>query len=58
MRLAVATLGGWLALRLAGTIEAVFLALGVALALFGLINAAAVALGAWFGRVPPPVKHD
>ena len=58
LRLAVATLGGWLALRLAGTIEAVFLALGVALALFGLINAAAVALGAWFGRAPPPVKRE
>jgi Na+-driven multidrug efflux pump len=41
LRLAVATLGGWLALRLVGTIEAVFLALGLALALFGLINAAA-----------------
>jgi Na+-driven multidrug efflux pump len=61
LRLAVATLGGWLALRLAGTIEAVFVALGVALALFGLINAAAVALGAWFGRTrtpTPPVKHE
>ena len=43
--------GGWLALRLAGTIEAMFLALGVALAVFGLINAAAVALGAWFSSV-------
>jgi Na+-driven multidrug efflux pump len=58
LRLAVATLGGWLALRLAGTIEAVFVALGVALALFGLINAAAVALGAWFGRAPPPAKRE
>jgi Na+-driven multidrug efflux pump len=58
LRLAVATLGGWLALRFVGTIEAVFVALGVALALFGLINAAAVALGAWFGRTPPPAKAE
>jgi len=58
LRLAVATLGGWLALRLVGTIEAVFLMLGVALAVFGLINAAAVAMGAWFGRTSPPVKRE
>jgi hypothetical protein len=58
LRLAVATAGGWLALRLAGSIEAVFFALGAALAVFGLINAASVAMGAWFGRTPRPVKRD
>ena len=58
LRLAVATAGGWLALRLAGTIEAVFFALGAALAVFGLINAASVAMGAWFGRTPQPVKRE
>jgi hypothetical protein len=40
-----------LALRLTGDLTAVFLALAVALAAFGLINVAAVAGGAWFGPV-------
>ncbi len=42
LRLAVATGGGWLALRWSGTIAGVFVALGVALAVFGLVNAAAI----------------
>ena len=50
-RLTVAIGGGWLTLRLMpGTIEGVFVALGVALVVFGIINAGAIALGAWFGR--------
>jgi Na+-driven multidrug efflux pump len=49
-RLAIATAGGWLALRLSGTIVGVFAALGVALAVFGLLNAAAIWAGAWFKR--------
>jgi Na+-driven multidrug efflux pump len=49
-RLVIAALGGWLALRWTGNMSAVFIALAVALAAFGLINAAAVAGGAWFGR--------
>ena len=55
-RLAIATVGGWLALRLTGDLTHVFLLLAVALAAFGLINAAAVAGGAWFGpmRLPSP----
>jgi putative MATE family efflux protein len=48
-RLAIAAGGGWLALRLSGDLTYVFVALAVALAAFGLINAAAVAGGAWFG---------
>jgi Na+-driven multidrug efflux pump len=48
-RLAIATIGGYLALRLTGTLAGVFLALAVALVAMGLINAAAVAGGAWFG---------
>jgi Na+-driven multidrug efflux pump len=52
LRLAVATAGGWLALRLGGSITGVFVALGVALAVFGLVNAGAVAFGAWFRGAP------
>src|SRR5262245_2387807 len=50
-RLVIAAGGGWLALRWSGNLSHVFLALGVALAAFGLINAAAVAGGAWFGPI-------
>jgi putative MATE family efflux protein len=53
-RLAIAALGGWLALRWTGDLTYVFAALGVALAAFGLINAAAVAGGAWFGPLGRP----
>jgi Na+-driven multidrug efflux pump len=49
-RLVIAAFGGWLALRWTGDLTAVFIALSVALATFGLINAAAVAGGAWFTR--------
>jgi Na+-driven multidrug efflux pump len=47
-RLLIAACGGWLALRFGGGLGHVFTALAVALAAFGLINAAAVAGGAWF----------
>ncbi len=53
-RLVIAGGGGWLALRLTGEISDVFLVLGAALAAFGLINAAAVAGGAWFDRPAAP----
>ena len=53
-RLAIAAGGGWLALRWSGDLSYVFLAQGAALAAFGLINAGAVAGGAWFGRVTWP----
>jgi hypothetical protein len=49
--LALAAGGGWLALRWSGNLSHVFLALGAALAAFGLINAGAVARGAWFGPI-------
>jgi Na+-driven multidrug efflux pump len=49
-RLLIAALGGWLALRWTGSLTEVFIALSVALATFGLINAAAVASGVWFGK--------
>jgi len=54
MRLAMAAGGGWLALRWSGNLSYVFLALSAALAAFGLINAAAVARGAWFGPIGWP----
>ena len=47
-RLVIAAGGGWLALRWSGNLTDVFIALAVALAAFGLINAAAVASGVWF----------
>jgi len=53
-RLAIATGGGWLALRWSGDLSHVFLALGAALAAFELINAGAVARGAWFGPIGWP----
>ena len=49
IRLAIAAVGGSLALGLSGDLTSVFVALAVALAAFGLINAVAVAAGAWFG---------
>ena len=46
-RLTVAAGGGWLALQWSGDLSHVFLAQSVGLTVFGLINAAAVAGGAW-----------
>src|SRR5499427_5649099 len=53
-RLLIAAVGGLLALRWTGSLSAVFVALSVALAVFGLTNAAAVACGAWFSNKPLP----
>jgi hypothetical protein len=49
-RLAIAAAGGWLALRWSGRLPEVFVAQAAALSIFGLIVAAAVARGAWFGK--------
>jgi putative MATE family efflux protein len=49
-RLVIAAVGGWFALRWTGNMTDVLVALAAALAAFGLINAVAVAGGAWFGR--------
>ena len=46
----IATGGGYLALRQTGDIRTVFVALAAALVAFGVINAAAVAGGAWRAR--------
>src|SRR6266542_3918706 len=53
-RLLIAAIGGWLALRWSGDITYVFAALSAALAAFGLMNAGAVAGGAWFGPIALP----
>src|SRR5215831_1645596 len=49
-RLVIAAGGGYLALRLSGSLTGVFIALAVALCAFGLINAAAIAGGSWFDK--------
>jgi len=56
-RLAVAVTGGWLALRWDGGLGAVFAAQAAALVLYGLVNAWAVAGGAWFGPVGWPLRR-
>jgi putative MATE family efflux protein len=55
LRLGVAGLGGWLALHVSGALAGVFVAQALALLLYGLTNAGAIAGGAWFGplRWPP-----
>jgi Na+-driven multidrug efflux pump len=51
LRVAIATGGGYLAVRAAG-LTGLYLALGLALAAFGIVTAIAVASGAWFTRAP------
>ena len=55
-RLVIAALGGWLALRWARSLTDIFIALAIALAAFGLINAAAVASGVWFRHAGAPLE--
>ena len=52
-RLVIAAGGGYLALRWRGNLTDIFVALAVALAAFGLINATAVAAGVWFKKPRP-----
>jgi Na+-driven multidrug efflux pump len=54
VRLMVAALGGWLAVRWGGGLLQVFIAQAAALVLYGLVNAGAIAGGAWFGPVAWP----
>ncbi|MDM0074400.1 MATE family efflux transporter [Variovorax sp. J2P1-59] len=53
-RLIVAGVGGWLALRWGGALAHVFVMQGVALVVYGVVIASAIAGGAWFGRVGWP----
>ena len=54
MRFVIAAGGGWLALRWGGGLSHVYIAQSAALAAFGLINASAIALGAWAVADQPP----
>ena len=54
LRLAVAALGGWLVLHWGGTLTQVFLVQGLAMVMYGLVNASAVAAGSWFGPLTWP----
>jgi putative MATE family efflux protein len=56
-RLTIAAGGGWLALRWSGSLSELFMAQAAALAIFGLIITAAVAGGAWFGRLRWPWRR-
>ncbi|MDB5600447.1 MAG: efflux family protein [Xanthobacteraceae bacterium] len=49
LRVLVAAFGGWIAIRLGG-ITALFVMLGIAMVVFGGVNAVAVASGVWFKR--------
>ena len=53
-RLAVAAIGGWLAIRCGGGLALVFAAQGAALVVYGVVIPSAIAGGAWFGRVGWP----
>lgn len=48
LRVAVSLGGGWFALRAGQGLDGVYLALGLGLLVIGAVNAAAVAMGAWF----------
>src|SRR6185312_11280938 len=48
LRLIIAIGGGWIALRATGSLEWMFVALSVALVVYGTTIAAAVASGSWF----------
>lgn len=48
LRMVVALGGGWLALRLTNSLDGLFVALALGLAVYGLVLAAAVRSGAWF----------
>ena len=50
LRVIVAIGGGWLALRLTGSLNWLFAALAFVLILYGVALTAAITSGAWFGR--------
>jgi putative MATE family efflux protein len=51
LRMLIAIGGGWMALRMTGSLGWLFAALSAALAIYGLTLAAAIASGAWFWRL-------
>lgn len=54
LRLLVAAIGGWLALRFGHSLPLVFAAQALALIVYGTVNAASIAGGAWFGPLGWP----
>jgi putative MATE family efflux protein len=56
-RLVVAGAGGWLAYHWTQELPPVFVALGLALAVFGVVVAGAVAFGAWGSPRPPAMPR-
>lgn len=50
IRLVIAIAGGWLALRLTGSLSWVFAALAAALVIYGVLLSSAIASGVWFRR--------
>jgi putative MATE family efflux protein len=56
LRMAIATGGSWLALQAYG-LTGLFLALGLALAAFGLVTAIAIASGVWFNGAETPAPR-
>jgi putative MATE family efflux protein len=50
VRLLIAVGGGWLALRLTGSLGWVFAALALALVVYGVVVGSAIAAGAWFRK--------
>ena len=53
LRLVIAVGGGWIALRLTGSLGWVFVALSAALVTYGVLVFAAVASGVWFRSACP-----
>jgi Na+-driven multidrug efflux pump len=51
LRLVIAIGGGWIALRVTGSLAWVFAALSAALVIYGVTLSAAIASGAWFRQV-------
>lgn len=56
LRLVVAGGGGWLALRLTGTLDWVFAVLALALVLYGTLLATAIWSGVWFRSAAPSAR--
>ncbi|WP_046868183.1 MATE family efflux transporter [Microvirga massiliensis] len=56
LRIAVSVGGGWLALHWGGGTDGVYLALGLGLAVVGLVNGAAVVLGSWSSAQEPLIS--
>ena len=57
LRVLIAVGGGWLALRLTGSLAALFAALGLGLLAYGALVAGAVARGVWFRPHPSPAPR-